>query len=123
MGRFFRNYKVGFRPVAPGGELSTGLKSLNDSIRPLYESYHIPTGFTNRICLGAAGFHWGGRDKEEDHVLAEQDFPTWTPNDLDRYNGGYQLGPGDPLKATHSHRDMADTGPQYGTTNGRRVWS
>ena len=30
----------------------------------------------------------GVRDREEDHVLAEQDFPTWTPYDLDHYQGG-----------------------------------
>ena len=86
--RFFDNHHVALCPGVVGKNLAQGLKSLNDSLRPLYVNFHIPTGFTNRLCLGAAAFQWGGRDKEDDHVLGEQDFPTWTPYDLDNYSGG-----------------------------------
>lgn len=58
--RFFDNHHVEMRPGAVGKNLAAGLKSMNDSLRPLYGNFHIPTGYTNRICLGAAAFQRGG---------------------------------------------------------------
>ena len=61
--RFFDNYHVALRPGVVGKNLAQGLKAMNDSLRPLCEAYHIPTGFTNMICLGDAAFQRGGVGK------------------------------------------------------------
>ena len=58
--RFFDNHHVALCPWVVGKNLAAGLKSRNDSLRPLYGNYHIPTGYANRICLGAAAFQCGG---------------------------------------------------------------
>ena len=84
--RFFDNYTVTLCPGVVGKQLALGLKSLNERLRPLYELHKIPTGFSNRLCLGAACLTWGGRGKDEDWVLNESDFPSWTPSDFDKYN-------------------------------------
>ena len=58
--RFFDNHHVALCPGVVGKNLAAWLKSLNDSLRPLYDAYHLPTGMANRLCLGAASFQWGG---------------------------------------------------------------
>ena len=83
--RYFNNFHVSLCPGVVGKQLATGLKSLNDRLRPLYESIGLPNGFTNRVCLGAANFAWGGRTGDSDHVLSEQDFTSWTPHQFDSY--------------------------------------
>ena len=93
--RFFDNHLVDLGPGITGKALAQHLKSLNERIRPLYEAYKIPTGFTNRLCIGASCLTRGGRDKEEDCVLCESDFVAWTPNDFDKYTAPatWSLGP------------------------------
>ena len=83
--RFFDNHLVALGPGITGKALAQHLKSLNERLMPLFDAYQIPTGFTNRLCIGAASLTWGGRDKEDEHVLAESDFVAWTPRDFDKY--------------------------------------
>ena len=83
--RFFDNRTVALGPGITGKAMAQHLKTLNERLRPLYEAYKIPTGFTNRLSTGAACMSWGGRDREDDHVLSESDFVSWTPNDFDKY--------------------------------------
>ena len=37
------------------------------------------------MCIGAACLSWGGRDKEDEHVLCESDFVAWAPSEFDKY--------------------------------------
>ena len=83
--RFFDNHLVALGPGITDKALAQHLKSLNERLRPLFGAYQIPTGFTNRLCIGAATLTWGGRDKEDEYVLTESDFVAWTPNDFDKY--------------------------------------
>ena len=83
--RYFGNHVVASGPGITGKALAHHLKSFNERLRPLYDAYKIPTGFPNRLCIGAACLTWGGRDTEDDHVLSESDFAAWAPNDFDRY--------------------------------------
>ena len=73
--RFFDNHTVALCPGVTGKPLALGLKALNEKLRPLYDQYRIPCGFSNRFCIFAAGLSWGGRDREEDHYLTEADSP------------------------------------------------
>ena len=83
--RFFDNRTVSLGPGINGKALAQRLKTLNERLRPLYEAYKIPTGVANRLSIGAASLSWGGRDREDDHVLSEADFVAWAPNDFDKY--------------------------------------
>ena len=93
--RYFDNNTVALCPGAFGKQLALGLKSLNEKLRPLYDQYKIPCGFSNRFCIAACCRYWGGRDKEEDFYLAESDFGTWPTHDFDRFASpaGWQLEP------------------------------
>ena len=74
----FRNsYHVARCPGVTFKQLAMGLKSLNDRLRPLYNSLDIPCGFANRFCLGASALTWGCRPGDPDHVIGEQDFVSW----------------------------------------------
>ena len=57
--RFFDNNTVDLRPGVVGKQLATGLKPLNERIRPLYDAYRIPTGFSNSLPIGEACLTWG----------------------------------------------------------------
>ena len=83
--RYFDNFRVSFCPGVAGKQLAIGLKSLNDRLRPLYDHFGIPNGFSNRLCLGAASLTWGGRVGDPDYVLSEQDFLGWAPHHVDSY--------------------------------------
>ena len=83
--RYFGNNTVALRPGSFGKQLAISLNSLSEKLRPLYDQYRIPCGFTNRFCIAAACLYWGGRDKEEDYYLSESDFATWPTHDFDRY--------------------------------------
>ena len=83
--RFFDNNTVALCPGAFGKQLSVGLKSLNEKLRPLYDQYRIPCGFSNRFCIASAFLYRGGRDKEEGYYLTESEFSTWPTRDFDRY--------------------------------------
>ena len=83
--RCFGNCTVALRPGVAGGNLAATLKSLNGRLMPLRDSYKIPVGFPNRLCLAAARLARGGRDKEEDHYSTDAEFTAWTPHDFDHY--------------------------------------
>ena len=120
--RFFDNNHVAMCVGVVGKNLAIGMKALSDRLRPLYDSYLIPTGIANRICSGAASPQRGRRNKEEDHILSEQDIPTWAPYELDHYQGGGQLGPGNTRTTIHPYRNMKGQRAQYGAAVRRRVW-
>ena len=86
----FDNYTVALCPGVFGKHLDHNSKSLNDRLRPLYDSYRTPTGSPNRLCLASACLTCGGRDKEEDHFATEAEFTAWAPRDFDH------LGPPPP---------------------------
>lgn len=83
--RYFDNHMVALGPGFAGRPLAKHLKSPNERLRPLFEAYKIPTGLSNRLCIGAASLTWGGRDREDDRVLSESAFVTWTPRDFDKF--------------------------------------
>ena len=83
--RYFDNHVVALGPGITGKAPAHHLKSSNGRLRPLYDAYKIPGGFPNRLCIGADCLTWGGRDKEDDHVLSESDFSACDPNDFDKY--------------------------------------
>ena len=62
-----------------------GLQSLNDRLRPPYETLDLPCGFTIRFCVGSAALTWGCRPGDPDRVLGEQDFISWAPNQFGSY--------------------------------------
>ena len=120
--RFFDNNHVAMCPGVVGKSLAIGLKALSDRLRPLYDGYLIPTGFANRICIGAASPQWEGRDKEEGHILSEQDSPKVDPLRTGSLPRGDQLGPGNTCTTIHTYRNMEDQRAQYGAEVRRRVW-
>ena len=83
--RYFDNHAVALGPGITGKALAQHLKSLNERLGPLFEAYRLPAGFPNRLCIIAACLSWGGRDREDDHVLSEADFAAWTPHDFDKF--------------------------------------
>ena len=83
--RGFDNFTVTLCPGVVGKQLAIGLKALNERLRPLYDLHQLPTGFSNRFCLGAACLTWGGRPKEDEWMISEADFPSWTPSEFDKF--------------------------------------
>ena len=83
--RFFDNHTSALCPGVTGKSLALGLKALNEKLRPLYDQYRIPCGFSNRFCIFAAGLSRGGRNGKEDRYLTEADFPTRSTRDFDKY--------------------------------------
>ena len=83
--RYFNNFHVSLCPGVTGKQLALSLKAINDRLRPLYESMDLPCGFSNRFCIGVASFTWGSRAGDPDHILREQDFVSWDPNQFDAY--------------------------------------
>ena len=57
--RGFDNFTVTLCPGVVGKQLALGLKALNERLRPLYDLHQLPTGFSNRFCIGAACLTWG----------------------------------------------------------------
>ena len=99
--RFFDNHTVALGPGSTGKALAQNLKSPNERLRPLYEAYKIPAGFSNRLCVGTSCLSWGGRDREGDHVLSEADFAACAPSEFDKFvaPSTWSLGP----KSNASH--------------------
>ena len=63
LARFFDNRHVSLCPGVVGQNLAIWTKALNDRLRPLYDNYRIPNGFTNRVFLGAESFQRGAAIK------------------------------------------------------------
>ena len=76
---------VALCPGVTGKQLATGLKTLNDRLRPLYDLHDMPFGLKNRFRWGDASMTWGGGPSDSDYFLHEQDFLSWTPNRFDSY--------------------------------------
>ena len=81
---FFDNRTVALRPGVFGIQLAMSLKPLNERLRPLYDAYRCPTGFSNRLCLRASCLTWGGRSKKDEWVATESEFCSWSPRDFDK---------------------------------------
>ena len=82
--RFLDHRAVALRPGADGEQPAACIKSLNERLRPLYDSYRLPSGFPNRVCLGAACSTWGGREKDGDWVITEAEFRSRAPHEFDK---------------------------------------
>ena len=100
--RGFYALPVHLCPDIVGKQLALQLKSLNTQLWRIYETAAIPTAFTNKLCLAAATFRWGGRSNDAPHAVGEQDFATYTPSELDRYRApsGWALDANKPHSLT-----------------------
>ena len=87
--------KVALRPGVFGKSLATGLKSLNEKLRPMYDQYRITCGLSNRFCVAAASLYRGGRGEEEDYYLTDSDFGAKATHDFDKYvaPSGWTIAP------------------------------
>ena len=66
--RFFETHPVRLPPGLIGREIPRNLNPLNERIRPLYDSYNVPAGFSNRLSIGAGGLNFGvGRRRRPFH--------------------------------------------------------
>ena len=83
--RGYDTLPVALCPGVLGKKLASQLKALNAQLWKLYETLTLPVALPNKLRLAAAALSWGGLDNDPAWVLGEQDFPTWTPSDLDQY--------------------------------------
>ena len=82
---FFENYAVSLCPGVTGKASDTGLKGLNGRLRPLYDAYRIPAGFSNSLYIAAASLPWGGREREDSRIAKEAEFRPWAHPEFGRY--------------------------------------
>ena len=58
--RFPANRTVALGPGIAGKAHAKRLKTLNGRLRHRYDANKIPTGFSNRYCIGGSCHSWGG---------------------------------------------------------------